>query len=257
MLELDVRPPDTLAARPSAELRPLEPEDWPVVSEIYWDGMRDGLATFETEVPSWDVWDGGHLQHHRLVAEILGEVVGFAALAPVSNRRCYAAVAENTVYFAHDARGLGIGRALLEALIAGAEEAGIWTIQTSIFPENGASLALHERLRLPFGREARAGRQARRHLAGHVGVTVIEAVGHGRQRGITHEYRGRIFESRFLPKALLILIVEDDRADAVVTAIADAARTGNEAGDGIVWTSAVQHVTHNRTGLSLEEVEVP
>ncbi len=92
---------------------------------------------------------------------------------------------------------------------------------------------------------------------GHVGVTVIEAVGHGRQRGITHEYRGRIFESRFLPKALLILIVEDDRADAVVTAIADAARTGNEAGDGIVWTSAVQHVTHNRTGLSLEEVEVP
>ncbi len=92
---------------------------------------------------------------------------------------------------------------------------------------------------------------------GHVGVTVIEAVGHGRQRGITHEYRGRIFESRFLPKALLILIVEDDKADAVVTAIADAARTGNEAGDGIVWTSPVQNVTHNRTGLSLEEVEVP
>jgi nitrogen regulatory protein PII len=91
---------------------------------------------------------------------------------------------------------------------------------------------------------------------GHVGVTVIEAVGHGRQRGITHEYRGRIFESRFLPKALLILIVEDDRADGVVTAIADAARTGNEAGDGIVWTSPVQNVTHNRTGLSLEEVEV-
>ena len=91
---------------------------------------------------------------------------------------------------------------------------------------------------------------------GHVGVTVIEAVGHGRQRGITHEYRGRIFESRFLPKALLILIVEDDRAEAVVTAIADAARTGNEAGDGIVWTSPVETVTHNRTGLSLEEVEV-
>jgi nitrogen regulatory protein P-II 1 len=92
---------------------------------------------------------------------------------------------------------------------------------------------------------------------GHVGVTVIEAVGHGRQRGITHEYRGRIFESRFLPKALLILIVEDEMAEAVVTAIADAARTGNEAGDGIVWTSPVENVTHNRTGLSLEEVEVP
>jgi nitrogen regulatory protein P-II 1 len=91
---------------------------------------------------------------------------------------------------------------------------------------------------------------------GHVGVTVIEAVGHGRQRGITHEYRGRIFESRFLPKALLILIVEDDRAGAVVAAIADAARTGSESGDGIVWTTPVDNVTHNRTGLSLEEVEV-
>jgi nitrogen regulatory protein P-II 1 len=94
------------------------------------------------------------------------------------------------------------------------------------------------------------------HETGHVGVTVIEAVGHGRQRGITHEYRGRIFESRFLPKALLVLIVEDDRADAVVSAIADAARSGNESGDGIVWTTPVANVMHNRTGLSLEEVEV-
>ena len=94
------------------------------------------------------------------------------------------------------------------------------------------------------------------HETGHVGVTVIEAVGHGRQRGITHEYRGRIFESRFLPKALLVLIVEDDRAEAVVSAIADAARSGNESGDGIVWTTPVDNVTHNRTGLSLEEVEV-
>ena len=73
--------------------------------------------------------------------------------------------------------------------------------------------------------------------AGHVGVTVIEAVGHGRQRGITHEYRGRVFESRFLPKALLVLVVEDLRAEAVVEAIADAARSGNESGDGIVWTT--------------------
>jgi L-amino acid N-acyltransferase YncA len=133
------------AARPSAELRPLEPEDWPAVSEIYWDGMRDGLATFETEVPSWERWDGLHLRHHRLVAEILGEVVGFSALAHVSDRRCYAGVAENSVYVARNARGLGIGRALLDTLIEGAEEAGIWTIQTSIFPENRASLALHER----------------------------------------------------------------------------------------------------------------
>jgi nitrogen regulatory protein PII len=91
--------------------------------------------------------------------------------------------------------------------------------------------------------------------AGHVGVTVLEAVGHGRQRGITHEYRGRIFESRFLPKALLLFVVEDERVDAVVQAIVDAARSGAAAGDGIVWTTPAEQVTHNRTGLPLEEVE--
>jgi L-amino acid N-acyltransferase YncA len=145
VLELGVRPTDTLAALPSVELRPLEPEDWPAVAEIYWDGMRDGLATFETEVPAWESWDTAHLPEHRLVAELLGEVVGWAALSPASKRRCYSGVAENTVYVARDARGLGIGRTLLEALIAGAEAARIWTIQTSIFPENRASLVLHER----------------------------------------------------------------------------------------------------------------
>jgi nitrogen regulatory protein P-II 1 len=91
---------------------------------------------------------------------------------------------------------------------------------------------------------------------GHVGVTVIEAIGHGRQRGVTHEYRGRIFESRFLPKALLVFVVTDEHADRIVAAIVDSARSGNESGDGIVWTSPVEHVTHNRTGLKLEEVEV-
>ena len=91
---------------------------------------------------------------------------------------------------------------------------------------------------------------------GHVGVTVIEAVGHGRQRGVTHEYRGRVFESRFLPKALLVFVVDDAKADAVVAAVSAAARSGNESGDGLVWTSPVSNVTHNRTGLSLEEVEV-
>jgi nitrogen regulatory protein P-II 1 len=91
---------------------------------------------------------------------------------------------------------------------------------------------------------------------GHVGVTVVEAIGHGRQRGVTHEYRGRIFESRFLPKAVLTFIVDDSIADAVVEAISDSARSGNESGDGIVWTSPVGDVTHNRTGRRLEEVEV-
>src|SRR6187402_2404673 len=87
---------------------------------------------------------------------------------------------------------------------------------------------------------------------GHVGVTVVEAIGHGRQRGITHEYRGRVFESRFLPKALLTFVVPDEIAEAVVAAIADAARSGNESGDGLVWTSRVENVTHNRSGRTLE-----
>ena len=91
---------------------------------------------------------------------------------------------------------------------------------------------------------------------GHVGVTVLEAVGHGRERGITHEYRGRVFESRFLPKALLVFVVDDARADGVVAAIVDSARSGNESGDGLVWTTAVDDVTHNRTGMPVEEVEV-
>ena len=90
---------------------------------------------------------------------------------------------------------------------------------------------------------------------GHVGVTVVEAIGHGRQRGVTHEYRGRVFESRFLPKALLTFVVDDTIAGDVVEAIVDSARSGNESGDGIVWTTTVANVTHNRTGRSLEAVE--
>ena len=88
---------------------------------------------------------------------------------------------------------------------------------------------------------------------GHVGVTVVEAVGHGRQRGITHEYRGRVFESRFLPKALLTFVVDDQLAAAVAETVSDAARSGNESGDGLVWTTPVAHVTHNRTGRPLED----
>jgi len=91
---------------------------------------------------------------------------------------------------------------------------------------------------------------------GHVGVTVVEAIGHGRERGVTHEYRGRTFESRFLPKAHLTFVVEDALAERVVAAISAAARSGNESGDGLVWTTPVENVTHNRTGRRLEEVEV-
>jgi nitrogen regulatory protein P-II 1 len=88
---------------------------------------------------------------------------------------------------------------------------------------------------------------------GHVGVTVVEAVGHGRERGITHEYRGRVFESRFLPKALLTFIVDNGLAQLVAETVADAARSGNESGDGLVWTTRVDDVTHHRTGKPWEE----
>ena len=90
---------------------------------------------------------------------------------------------------------------------------------------------------------------------GHVGVTVSEVVGHGRQRGITHEYRGRVFESRFLPKALLTFLVRDELAERVAVAVADSARSGHESGDGLVWRSDVRDVVHNRTGLEFEEID--
>ena len=86
---------------------------------------------------------------------------------------------------------------------------------------------------------------------GHVGVTVIEAIGHGAQRGVTHEYRGRVFESRFLPKAVLTFVVDDALASRVVATVADAARSGHESGDGLVWTTRVDNVTHHRTGRAL------
>ena len=134
-----------LTAPPTVEIRALLPDDWSAVADIYWEGMRGGLATFQTEVPAWEEWDAAHLSRHRLVAERFDEVVGWAALSPASKRRCYAGVVENSVYVARQAQGKGIGKQLLEALIQSARDEGIWTIQTSIFPENRASLALHER----------------------------------------------------------------------------------------------------------------
>ena len=127
-------------------LRRMSAADWPAVERIWAEGIATGHATFETETPTWDEFDAARLPEHRLVAEDDGEVVGWAALSPVSRRPCYEGVAEHSVYVAESARGRGVGRLLLETLLSSAEKAGIWTIQTSIFPENAASLALHQRV---------------------------------------------------------------------------------------------------------------
>jgi len=119
--------------------------DWPSVRAIFEAGIATGDATFDTVVPSWDDWERSHVVDQRLVAELAGTVVGWAALSPVSRRACYAGVVEGSVYVAEGARGRGIGIALLARLCSDADAAGIWTIQTSIFPENVASVELHRR----------------------------------------------------------------------------------------------------------------
>jgi phosphinothricin acetyltransferase len=125
-------------------IAPLYPVDWPAVRAIYEDGVLDGDATFETEVPKWVDWNRDHLQEHRLVGRHNGRVVGWAAVIPVSGRCVYAGVVESSIYVARDSRGHGVGRQLLEALIASTEAGDIWTIETGVFPENAASLRLHE-----------------------------------------------------------------------------------------------------------------
>jgi phosphinothricin acetyltransferase len=127
------------------ELRELRADDWPAVRAIYEQGIAGGQATFEAEAPDWESWDRSHLEGHRLVALQDGEVVGWAALSPVSERCVYGGVVEDSVYVADSAQGLGVGRTLLEELVRRSEADGIWTIQAGIFPENEASLELHKR----------------------------------------------------------------------------------------------------------------
>jgi phosphinothricin acetyltransferase len=124
-------------------IEPLLPEDWPAVRAIYLDGIATGNATFETAAPGWTEWDAKHRHDCRLVARSDDKVIGWTALSPVSSRCVYSGVAEESIYVASTARGRGIGKALLGAVIAESEKAGIWTIQTGIFPENTVSLALH------------------------------------------------------------------------------------------------------------------
>jgi phosphinothricin acetyltransferase len=123
----------------------MRASDWAQVRAIYLEGIRSGHSTFETEAPSWEKWDEGHLQIARLVLRDGERIHGWAALSPVSKRRVYRGVAEVTVYVSESMHGQGIGRALLDALIDESEQNGIWTLQASIFPENVASVQLHLR----------------------------------------------------------------------------------------------------------------
>jgi phosphinothricin acetyltransferase len=137
---------------------PMLPDHWPVVREIYAQGIATGNATFETELPDWEKWDSSHRKDCRLVAvDELDEdkaehliplaefkVLGWAALSPVSSRRVYRGVAEVSVYVAAAARGRGVGKALLEALVQESEGNGLWSLQAGIFPENTASIELHK-----------------------------------------------------------------------------------------------------------------
>jgi phosphinothricin acetyltransferase len=128
------------------EIRAMARGDWQAVEAIYAEGIATRQATFETTTPTWAEFDTGRLPGHRLVAIDGDRVVGWAAVSPTSARECYAGVVEHSVYVSSNARGRGVGRALMEALVSSTDEAGIWTIQTSIFPENEASVALHERV---------------------------------------------------------------------------------------------------------------
>jgi phosphinothricin acetyltransferase len=127
-------------------IRNLELTHYPSVKKIYEEGILTGNATFQTEAPAWEEWNNSHLQHSRLVAIENDEVLGWAALTAVSGRCVYAGVAEVSVYVSANARGKGIGKLLLEKLIEESEKHNLWTLQAGVFPENSASLKIHEAL---------------------------------------------------------------------------------------------------------------
>lgn len=129
----------------SLEISELRERHWEQVLAIYLEGIATGLATFETEAPSWERWDAAHLSCCRLVAREGDAIKGWAALSPVSKRAVYAGVAEVSVYVGREHRGMGVGHALLEALVSASEQSGIWMLQAGIFAENEPSVALHKR----------------------------------------------------------------------------------------------------------------
>jgi phosphinothricin acetyltransferase len=149
--------------------------DWPAVQRIYREGIATGHATFESEAPEWERFNGSRLPRHRFVAETPeGRVLGWAAVSAVSARPAYAGVVEHSVYVATEARGRGVGAALLQALAESTERDGIWTIQASVFPENEASLKLHlANGYAVVGRRHRIARMAHGPLTGQWRDTVL------------------------------------------------------------------------------------
>lgn len=141
--EADGEKPSLRISGSGCSIREMCAADWEEVRRIYREGIADGNATFEFEVPSWERWDAGHVRSCRLVAVGDGRVLGWAALSPYSGRTVYAGVAEVSVYVGKDARDRGVGSALLAGIIAASEREGFWTLQAGIFPENAPSLALH------------------------------------------------------------------------------------------------------------------
>ncbi|MDL5511302.1 N-acetyltransferase family protein [Arenibacter sp. M-2] len=142
------------------EIRKMKNSDWPSVAEIYRQGMDTGFATFEKVVPSFEVWDAAHLQIGRLVAAKGETILGWAALSPVSSRCVYGGVAEVSVYIGQGSRGQGVGKLLMQQLIVESEKAGLWTLQSGIFPENKGSVELHRKMGFRFiGKRERVGKR--------------------------------------------------------------------------------------------------
>lgn len=125
------------------QLRQMTAQDWSAVSKIYAEGIATGIATFETTVPSFKDWNESHIKTCRWVATDNGSIIGWAALSPVSSRCVYGGVAEISIYIAANARGMGVGKKLLQQIIKDSENNGYWTLQSGVFPQNKASIALH------------------------------------------------------------------------------------------------------------------
>lgn len=157
------------------DIRKLTPTDWESVERIFAEGIATGHATFEAEPPSWQRFNDGKVEHSRLVAvDPSGEILGWVAASPVSSRPVYSGVVEHSVYVSNTARGRGVGAALLDAFLVSAEANGVWTVQSSIFPENTASLTLHARFGfVEVGRRDRIAKMTYGPLAGQWRDTLL------------------------------------------------------------------------------------